>query len=583
MLLGDGLGGFTGPTQFQGGPGGSYYSLAVADLNRDGALDVVVSGLQSVSVFLGGGNGSLTFLVDVLVGSAVEGVELADLNGDGLLDMIALDPVAKTVAVGLGKGDGRFFAVTLTTLPTAAFSLAIADLNLDGKLDVVASGSASFFVCPGTGSGSLGAAQLHDLAGFSGSSLVTADVNVDGKLDLVVSNAVFPGDGDGGFRAPVAMMRGTYQAGAAVLDANHDGAPDVLAADVGGTPRLALAMPGTRCTVFSPKVTFQASFTTFNLASGDLNRDGRVDVVVGSYTGGAPGSTYGVLLGDAAFSLLPLQETVAGSDANGWYLTDLNRDGRLDLVSSNPLGTFLGNGDGTFNAKVSSTTNASSGMVLVDLNRDGKLDAVATNLSNHIVIALGDGAGAFGTSQSITIAGAMNLYSLAAGDFNRDGVDDVVVGDQLTGAGTFLAGDGSGGLTPTALGLLAAGASPYNALASDLNRDGKLDLVISTRGTPTLVLLGLGDGTFQPATKYPPSYSATAADVDGDGRVDLVLGDTTATSQWLRGNGVGTFKAGVLLPGLGSTSIAVDQNADGRNDLVSVSQNTKTVTVFYGR
>jgi Bacterial Ig-like domain (group 3)/FG-GAP-like repeat/Abnormal spindle-like microcephaly-assoc'd, ASPM-SPD-2-Hydin len=331
----------------------------------------------------------------------------------------------------------------------------------------------------------------------------------------------------------------------------------------------------------------------------DINGDGKPDlVVVNECVEGVrcdfvnTEGTIGVLLGNGDGTFQPAVNYSSGGDwAQAIAVADVNGDGVPDLLVSNgeSLGVLLGNGDGTFQTAVTYPAGGAA-MAVADVNRDGKLDIVLPN-----VVLLGNGDGTF--NPPLYYNGYL-ANSLAVGDVNGDGKLDVVGG---AGGGVFVfLGNGDG--TFQAPVQYASGGSKSDSVAvADLNGDGKLDIVVanecisSSACDPGLVgvLLGNGDGTFQPVVTYSSTgFEATRVkvkDVNGDGKPDIVVVNTCAKNNdncaegsvvVLLGNGNGTFQAGVVFDtppdDLGVT--VADVNGDGKPDLIV----TNLCTVVYG-
>jgi hypothetical protein len=267
VLLGRGNGTFGSRHDYRLGviPCGSRpNAIAVGDLNRDGKLDVVVSRLYKVQVFLGKGDGTLsparTFAVDPAAFSDwhINSLAISDINHDGKLDLVAgceegaNQPVG-IVSVMLGKGDGTFRAgVSHPTSYLLPSSVALANLNHDGKLDLIVNNDAdaedwgvgsgtnwaAVVVSLGNGDGTFTKTAEYDLSELGSGAMKVADFNRDGYLDLaVVQNSGFDvllGNGDGTFQAPVTFAHSPQWSGDAVAtagDFNGDGKPDVAVAD----------------------------------------------------------------------------------------------------------------------------------------------------------------------------------------------------------------------------------------------------------------------------------------------------------------------------------------------------------------
>jgi uncharacterized protein (DUF2141 family) len=246
ILLGKGDGSFTTGKTFNTGDGPN--SVAVGDFNGDGKLDLALSNYDvsrgdSVSVLLGKGDGTFRKYVSYQTGSAPEYVATADVNGDGILDLVTANEVADTVSVLLGNGDGTFKANSDYGVGKDPIALAIADLNGDGKLDlaVVNLGSDSVSVLLGKGDGTFGTHVDYDTGEFP-VSIAIADFNADNRQDLAVANqdnsgtvSILIGKGDGTFKTHKDVPAGSQPQGIAVGDFNRDGRLDLAIVDVFST------------------------------------------------------------------------------------------------------------------------------------------------------------------------------------------------------------------------------------------------------------------------------------------------------------------------------------------------------------
>jgi hypothetical protein len=207
-------------------------AMAVGDVNGDGKLDIVTAGsasdeVGSVSVLLGKGGGDFATAVNYPSGSGPHGLALADLNGDGKLDLVVAcaEPLGGKLYVFLGRGDGAFPASSTYDAGYQPTALGLADLNGDRRLDVVV-GWYDVKVFLGLGDGSFADGVVYP-AGDTASAIAIGDLTGDGKLDIIATMNLLPGRGDGTFAAPIAYP---VAAAAPVLaDMNRDGKLDIVA------------------------------------------------------------------------------------------------------------------------------------------------------------------------------------------------------------------------------------------------------------------------------------------------------------------------------------------------------------------
>ena len=176
----------------------------------------------------------------------------------------------------------------------------------------------------------------------------------------------------------------------------------------------------------------------------------------------------------------------------------------------------------------------------------------------------------FQSQAPITNATGSDPDSIVAGDFNGDGRLDLAIANGESNTVSVLLGNGDGGFQPQVT--YPVGSDPDSIVAGDFNGDGRLDLAVANGGSNNVsVLLGNGDGTFQPQVTYTvgdPSTAIVAGDFTGDGRLDLAVAGSDGV-QILLGNGDGTFQPQVAYA-VGIVPVAMvagDFSGDGRLDL----------------
>ena len=294
--------------------------------------------------------------------------------------------------------------------------------------------------------------------------------------------------------------------------------------------------------------------------------------VIAPVTGAGKASAHSGILG--AQPSTPLFSPVVhynspGRGSASVAVADLNGDGKPDLVVASilggPLGVLLGNGDGTFQTAVGTGGPAFS-VAVADLNGDGKPDLVVTTLTSTIGVLLGNGDGSFGPEVPYPSGGFVST-AVAISDVNGDGRPDLVVtneeGQVFGGLVDVLLGNGDGTFQP-AVTYPSGGGDAWSIVVADVNGDGKADLIVAnvcdisscTHGAVT-VLLGNGNGAFATAATYDSggiqAFSVAVADVNGDGKLDIaVVNGQSDNVGVLVGNGDGTFQPAVTYPAGGS-------------------------------
>lgn len=330
---------------------------------------------------------------------------------------------------------------------------------------------------------------------------------------------------------------------------------------------------------------------------GDFNGDGIPDLVYGTF--GVDGASYLTVFlgyGDGAFQEMPITYPT-GAAPLSIAVGDFNGDGKLDIATANSnagsVSILLGNGDGTFQTHVDYHVGTffTEGIATGDFNHDGKLDLVTANLSDNTVgVLLGNGDGTFQPVVSYSVGS--DPYTVITADFNRDGNLDIAVVNEGSSSVSVLLGRGDGTFNPHVDYTVAQ--YPLGLVAADFNGDGILDIAaVSDDDTGTLsLLLGNGDGTFTAGTSvdsFNQAQSIVAGDFNGDGKLDVAVQTfncpvscSESTLALLLGNGNGTFQpaTGFATTNLGSYVVSGDFNNDGKLDFavgVYYSSNVATV------
>ena len=655
VLLGDGTGGFAAPinSPISGIDSVQTTQFIVGDFNNDGKPDVLVfgkdhvTGVPAFGVMLGNGDGTFQlptettspYTIQTQFGPSVVTVVSGDFNGDGKLDLAYFG--GPGVVAMLGKGDGTFSS-PVTTATAVRSLIAVGNFNSDKNLDMVGFGTPfssesragatnNLSVLLGKGDGTFQAAILSSVTGSW--PMEAADLNGDGYTDVLLGpGTVLLSDGSGHF-----PTTSTYSALAnnpifAIQDLNGDGYPDIAMIEtVEGPWTIAVALNNGDGT-FTADRTYVSDGKPagVGLLAADLNGDGKVDLAFGNAAGGIsvlPGNGNGTFRGNF----------VGGGISFGVSFTirggDFNNDGKPDLLVLPGAGILLGLGDGTFRATDGGCPVVSA--ALRDFNGDGKLDVAGNIIQTDgnpppaIQVCLGNGEGIL-TAGGQFDQGIQHDLVLGA-DFNNDGKFDLAASDQngfsiLLGNGdgtfqpavdasfpTFVVDDFNNdgkediaALTPSGIAVfLGKGDGTFGApvvspgptagflTTTDLNKDGKRDLVVVTAGGSVIVLLGKGNGGFQPPAHYAlssgGSTQAVVADFNGDGKLDIAVGVSGGATtppgavDVFFGDGTGKLSAPtVFRTGTGITGIAeADFNLDHEPDIAVVLRGGAVLTLLH--
>lgn len=357
---------------------GSPQAVVTGDFNGDGRLDLAVanSSSNSVSILRGNANGTFQPAQNFATGAVPRSLAVGDFNKDGKLDLVTANAGAYEVSVLSGNGDGTFRAPTNIEIGLRQLSVAVGDFNSDGTLDLAVASTVLY-------------------SGYNAS------------YPGAVEYDVLLGHGDGSFGAPsrnkISFGDSIYTAAVTVADFNNDGKLDfamALATQFSQNVTVAL---GTGAGALGPATSFTVGYAPEAVAAGDVNGDGKVDLV----TANLSGDSVSVLLGSGTGSFGAAQDYDAGSQPRSVAMADFDGDGKIDLVSANAVGVtvLLGNGTGSFKGPVSVAAGSYPfGVAVGDFNGDGRRDVVSANAnSNNVSVLLNDGIWPAAGTPSITI------------------------------------------------------------------------------------------------------------------------------------------------------------------------------------
>ena len=551
------------------------WGLAAADFNGDNHDDLVMGFRNGGPLAFFSGNGDGTFEAATTFGNSIElrGIGVADFDENGNLDLIVIGQNTGTAQVYLGGGNGTFAGAGAFAVGNGPITLLVFDFNGDGHADfaTVEGGSDGVSVLLGNGDGTF-AAETQYTVGIGAVSLTVADVDGDGNGDLFVGHLIdefvslLPGNSDGTFGAEIQIATAHSSGWTVIADFDDDGRLDLA---TGGmwTNEVAIFRgrgDGTFDGLDPALVRSDGASGVLTAAFGDVNTDGLQDAVLLRDAGT---NSIEVRVADGTGAFITSASDAAGTGPSDVAIADLNNDTHPDVIAtnfgSNDASILLGNGDGTFapvfqSPAIRDPVSIATGLFNDDINVD--LAVLSTFPAPAIHVLFGNGDATF--SQGGMFPVGPGAYVVETGDFDENEEIDLVVLNFDSSDASVLLGVGDGTFQPEVrYGVQLFSTAPLSI--ADVDSDGHQDLIVNTR-----VLYGAGDGTFGAAT---PLAVSMVGDANGDGRTDLInVGVRLQVYLQLR-QADGSFGEGTFFSsGSNPNGIAIldDTNGDGRNDVI---------------
>jgi len=623
VLLGNGDGTFRAPTTYSSG--GVYGTdVAIGDLNGDGKADIVVVNCGNAAnnhcigaggnagILFGNGDGTFQPVASMPLGGGGFGaiaVAIADINADGKLDVIVAGDCTSGGCGGvfLGNGNGTFQPeIAFGSAGLIAFSLAIGDVNGDGKLDAVIGNQCATPVCQtstvgvslGNGDGTFQPAVAYDSGGIYPDGVAIADISGDGKPDLVVANSststtinqgdvgVLIGNGDGTFLPVVAYPASEFGAAAIkVADMDGDGKPDVVVVNCsaisgncnGGGGNVGVLL-GNGDGTLKPVVTFPPGGNTpFAVGVADLNGDSKPDVVVGNCNSNVCGQLPGAVSVLLNTSLAPTTTTLTSSSnpSNFGQSVTFTATAAGEGFKVTPTGTvtFF---DGSTNLGTSHL-NASA---------QATLSTSALTVGTHSITATYNGDTNFASSTSSVVSqlvqGAIAQVSPTSLNFGNQTVGFVSAAQPVTLTNTgnialvitsILPSSGDYAQTNNCGSSLAAGGSCSILVTfkptTTGTRSASLNITGSAPNSPQIVSL-TGTGVLPAVTLTPTSLTFPT---------QLVGTTSKAQTVTLRNTGLGILKItkGAITGPFGETTNCGAIVNPGNSCTISVTFKPRTI------
>ncbi len=568
------------------------HAVKLGDYDGDGILDAVVVIRPDVIVLSGRGDGTFEPPVSVYSGNLPRAIEVADVNSDGALDLVLCDQFAAKIDVLLGAGDGTF-ATSASLTVTAVTDITLADFDDDGALDIGASSatavSPSVVTFLGVGDGTFGSPTATASERTSG--IVAGDYDGDGIVDLVATVTLGTLGSSPQYRVLVGAGDGTFTLGdfgqtlrtivdITPADLNGDLTTDWLVTqfvDFFGIPtyggvQIALGRE-------AQMARFPAWVDTTGAAviTADLNADGLDDLVASRGTSGVYVSL-ATSNGFAAEQFLDAGMTIRHATTG-----DVDGDGIVDIIGGelamSGFVVFNGLGGGAFApAKVTNLVQAGgvSAIAAGDLDGDGKAEVIAAMagyVSPGALYVLRAGAG--GALELIdVIANVEDVTTLILEDFDGDGWLDLV---DVAADGTSHWRRGSVAMPQFVFTIsMLFPADTVGVFTTSILGDDGLHLIVVGPEFVFLAVASIGaqSGVFfsGPLTDLPfTPDDAALLDFNGDGHVDLVItSEDKREVVVLRGDSLAQFEISERVADEAKLVVAGTFNADGLDDFVAI-------------
>ncbi len=544
----------------------SPVGINTADMNSDGFLDLIIIHVgakifignkqytNSVSILLNNGEGEFPERVDYIVGKKPGWVIAEDFNNDGHLDIATSNYASYDISILLNRGNGYLkdsINYSLNDNSSSGLKLRAGDIDGDGDLDIVSICSSlnHLEIIKNRGDGTF-EKYYECIAGHSPSDLALADFNSDGNLDIATSNS---------FDGTISILPNNGDGIFTTFDFYY----------VGGWPR--------------------------GISNGDIDNDGDLDIITANYLGGSLSVRYNN--GNGEFPRR--YDRHIAVEPFAVIVEDFDKDGNLDLASADEglfqMVLIYNDGDGSFvkREKVSHSLGGYPYSIIYhDFNSDGKSELVTSNNLQQSISILWN----IGNESGDLFAPFINYsftnqhpFGLHYGDMDGDGDDDLL----CTNLGfesepedfiSIIWNNGNG--TFSGHTDYQVGVNPINLRAADLDRDGDLDVVVANKNTnSTTILFNQNNQTLGSRVDYAVGTEPMGielVDFDQDGDLDIITANHANDSISIMYNqGDGKFSRHIEYPnGPQPTYLSIaDFNQDGNLDIAASNKLTSSISV----
>jgi hypothetical protein len=510
--------------------------VAVADLDNDGVDDMIVVNTDdsTLSVLYGLGDGTFDAAVDYDVGNGPMALTVGHFDGDAYLDVASANNDS-TVSIYYGQADGSLADRQNVDVGTGAMDIVGGDFDGDAYPDFAVTNwwEGTVSVLYGQSDGSF--AEREDIAvGDEPSAIVVGDLNGNGRMDLAVANSaddsvtILYGDVGNGFSTSDSYLVGTEPGGIDASDFNDDGALDLVVTNTGDNNVSILFGMGSG--IFGERTEYAVGDMPGAVITREINGDEYTDLIITN----DDSDSVTVLFGQSGGGFGGRMDVAVGSSPHGLSTGDFNNDLIADLAVVNSgddsVSVLLGQTSNGFGTRTDIDVGSDpEGVVSADFDGDGLMDLAVTNLGNNIstddvIILYGQTGGGYG--DALEVEAGWGSIAVVTADFNNDTRPDLAVLNTYDDDVSILYGLEGGGFG----GRLdvAVGGRPTGIVTGDFNGDTRPDLAVTnTWDNDISILYGQADGSLvnggvDVAAGGPPGRIATG-DFDDDSRLDLAI------------------------------------------------------------
>ena len=584
--------------------------VSVADINNDHLMDIVVanSGANTIGIFLSEGNETFTKQQTYPTGprSTPRSIAIDDFNNDNYLDIAVANYGANNIGIFLGNGNGTFTDQKPFSLGSSRpLFITTGHFNNDNRTDILVAnyGNNSVSILLGYNNGTF----QHEVVYFIGydsipSSLVVADFNNDNQSDIAIANAgtnnigILLGFGNGTFatQQTYTTLPKSNPSSIAVADFNHDYQLDIVVAN-NGTGNVGLLL-GYGNGTFRAQTTFPIDSSSYlqHITVGHLNQDNDLDLIITD----SINDRIHILLGygNGTFGAITTYDAVFESSPSWAVVAQLNGNNRTDIVIANGgTNEILVLVD--YSSKPSARSvnypvgqpNTMGPIAASDFNRDNIPDLVFSS-DGYIGILFGLDNGTFSKKPALLGDYQSASQCICVGDLNNDNISDIVRTHTDSDSVGVLLGYGNGSFAMTTNYSTGIGSKPYWITLGDINGDNRSDIVSANTGNNSFgILLGNGDGTFATVVTYSTTtatspYAIALGDINNDNYLDLIVAGGNGRLVLFYGYGNGTFYRwrGYSMGGILYSIALGDFNSDKHLDFAVANKGLNDVWIVLG-